>query len=94
MAYIRIFVDWYYLFKKYQTDDEVVLPERAQCDQWRDVETGMDEDVAQERRENRERIRGLLIGKIEKRDKLNTVIVLKRNEHGENGSWRVNGGGL
>lgn len=32
----------------------------------------MDEDVAQERRENRERIRGLLIGKIEKRDKLNT----------------------
>ena len=32
----------------------------------------MDEDVAQERRENRERICGLLIGKIEKRDKLNT----------------------
>ncbi len=53
--------------------DEVVLPERAQCDQWRGRwKTGMDEDVAQERRENRERIRGLLIGKIEKRDKLNT----------------------
>ncbi len=32
----------------------------------------MDEDVARERRENRERICGLLIGKIEKRDKLNT----------------------
>ena len=32
----------------------------------------MDEDVAQERRENRERICGLLIEKIEKRDKLNT----------------------
>ena len=32
----------------------------------------MDEDVAQERRENRERICGLLIGKIEKRGKLNT----------------------
>ena len=65
-------LDWYYLFKKYQTD-EVVLPERAQCDQWRGRwKTGMDEDVAQERRENRERIRGLLIGKIEKRDKLNT----------------------
>ena len=32
----------------------------------------MDEDVARERRENRERICGLLIGKIEKRDTLNT----------------------
>ena len=65
-------LDWYYLFKKYQTD-EVVLPDRARCDQWRGRwKTGMDEDVAQERRENRERICGLLIGKIEKRDKLNT----------------------
>ena len=65
-------LDWYYLFKKYQTD-EVVLPERARCDQWRGRwKTGMDEDVAQERRENRERICGLLIEKIEKRDKLNT----------------------
>ena len=65
-------LDWFYLFKKYQTD-KVVLPERAQCDQWRGRwKTGMDEDVAQERRENRERICGLLIGKIEKRDKLNT----------------------
>ena len=65
-------LDWYYLFKKYQTD-EVVLPDRARCDQWRGRwKTGMDEDVARERRENRERICGLLIGKIEKRDKLNT----------------------
>ena len=65
-------MDWYYLFKKYQTD-EVVLPDRVQCDQWRGRwKTGMDEDVARERRENRERICGLLIGKIEKRDKLNT----------------------
>ena len=65
-------LDWYYLFKKYQTD-EVVLPDRVQCDQWRGRwKTGMDEDVARERRENRERICGLLIGKIEKRDKLNT----------------------
>ena len=65
-------LDWYYLFKKYQTD-EVVLPDRVRCDQWRGRwKNGMDEDVAQERRENRERICGLLIGKIEKRDKLNT----------------------
>ena len=65
-------LDWYYLFKKYQTD-EVVLPDRARCDQWRGRwKTGMDEDVVRERRENRERICGLLIGKIEKRDKLNT----------------------
>ena len=55
-------LDWYYLFKKYQTD-EVVLPDRARCDQWRGRwKTGMDEDVARERRENRERICGLLIG--------------------------------
>ena len=65
-------IDWYYLFKKYRID-EVVLPDRARCDQWRGRwKTGMDEDVARERRENRERICGLLIGKIEKRDKLNT----------------------
>lgn len=65
-------LDWYYLFKKYRTD-EVVLPDRARCDQWRERwKTGMDEDVARERWENRERICGLLIGKIEKRSKLNT----------------------
>ena len=65
-------LDWYYLFKKYRTD-EVVLPDRARCDQWRERwKTGMDEDVARERWENRERICGLLIGKIEKRGKLNT----------------------
>ena len=65
-------LDWYYLFKKYRTD-EVVLPDRARCDQWRERwKAGMDEDVARERRENRERICGLLIGKIEKRGKLNT----------------------
>ena len=62
-------LDWYYLFKKYRTD-EVVLPDRARCDQWRERwKAGMDEDVARERRENRERICGLLIGKIEKRGK-------------------------
>lgn len=65
-------LDWYYLFKKYRTD-EVVLPDRVRCDQWRERwKTGMDEDVARERWENRERICGLLIGKIEKRSKLNT----------------------
>ena len=65
-------LDCYYLFKKYRTD-EVVLPDRARCDQWRERwKTGMDEDVARERWENRERICGLLIGKIEKRGKLNT----------------------
>ena len=63
---------WSYLFNKYLTD-EVVLPDRARCDQWRERwKTGMDEDVARERWENRERICGLLIGKIEKRGKLNT----------------------
>ena len=61
-------LDWYYLFKKYRTD-EVVLPDRARCDQWRER---WNEDVARERWENRERICGLLIGKIEKRGKLNT----------------------
>ena len=65
-------LDWYYLFKKYRTD-EIVLPDRARCDQWRERwKTGMDEDVARERWKNRERICGLLIGKIEKRGKLNT----------------------
>ena len=65
-------LDWYYLFKKYQSD-ETVLPDRAQCGQWRERwKTGMDEDVVLERRENQERICGLLIGKIEKRGKLNT----------------------
>ena len=28
-------LDWYYLFKKYRTD-EIVLPDRARCDQWRE----------------------------------------------------------
>ena len=37
----------------------------GRCDQWRGRwKTGMDEDVAQERRENRGRICGLLIGKM------------------------------
>ena len=70
--HLDFLLDWYYLFKKYRTD-EVVLPDRARCDQWRERwKTGMDEDVARERWENRERICGLLIGKIEKRGKLNT----------------------
>ncbi len=65
-------LDWYYLFKKYQSD-ETVLPDWAQCEQWRERwKTGMDENVVLERRENQERICGLLIGKIEKRGKLNT----------------------
>lgn len=65
-------IDRYFLFKQFQNSFDV-LSDQEQCKNWRERwEVGTDEDVAEERRENRKRISYLLIRKIERRDKMNS----------------------
>ncbi|WP_292269032.1 KamA family protein [Butyricimonas sp.] len=65
-------IDRYFLFKQFQNSFDV-LSDQEQCKNWRERwEVGTDEDVAEERRENRKRISYLLIRKIEQRDKMNS----------------------
>ncbi|WP_065220022.1 MULTISPECIES: KamA family radical SAM protein [Butyricimonas] len=65
-------IDRYFLFKQYQ-DSFDVLPSSEQSKSWRKRwKVGIDEDVSYERRENRVRICQLLIGKIERRNKMNS----------------------
>ena len=65
-------IDRYFLFKQFQNSFDV-LPDKKRCERWRERwKVGTDEDVAGERRENRERISRLLIQKIERRNKMNS----------------------
>lgn len=65
-------IDRYFLFKQFQNSFDV-LPDKKRCECWRERwKVGTDEDVAGERRENRERISRLLIQKIERRNKMNS----------------------
>ena len=65
-------IDRYFLFKQFQNSFDV-LPDKKRCERWGERwKVGTDEDVAGERRENRERISRLWIQKIERRNKMNS----------------------